>query len=73
MCLSCEALYINGALCHELGCPDAWQDQTRECKECGCEFIAEDRHQAFCSDQCAYAYYGEPHAFSLDEGDAASR
>ena len=35
MCQSCEVLNINGVNCHEIGCPDAWKDYTRECKECG--------------------------------------
>jgi len=60
MCQSCEALKINGVLCHEHNCPDAWKDQTRECRECGCEFKTEGQDQRFCSEECAAAYYGVP-------------
>lgn len=63
MCQSCEAVRINGVLCHEKGCPDAWQDTTRECKFCGTEFKPEERHQQFCDTSCYCAYYG------LDDGD----
>ena len=31
-CASCEVLVINNVICHELGCPNAWKDETRECK-----------------------------------------
>jgi hypothetical protein len=50
MCASCEALRINGVLCHEAGCPDAWKDYTRECFECGCDFQPSSRHQRTCMD-----------------------
>ena len=58
MCQSCEALSINGMVCHESGCPDAWKDQIRECKECGCEFIPEERYQDCCSAECNESYHG---------------
>lgn len=57
-CPSCEALMINGVYCHEQGCPDAWKDETRECKWCGGEFKPEHRHQDCCDDSCAEAYHG---------------
>ena len=60
MCDQCEELTINGVRCHETGCPVAWRDQSRECKECGCDFTPEIRHQQFCGDQCAAAYHGLP-------------
>jgi len=56
MCQSCEVVRINGILCHETGCPDAWEDYTRECPWCGQEFAPEDREQSFCDDSCAAAY-----------------
>jgi len=59
MCQSCEVLRINGVLCHESGCPDAWRDYDRECEECGCDFRPEERDQAFCSPCCAAAHYGQ--------------
>lgn len=58
MCSSCQMVAINGVPCHETGCPDAWKDYTRECKECGVEFKPEHRHQDCCSESCAEAYYG---------------
>lgn len=56
MCDQCEVLMIQGVKCHETGCPDAWQDETRECKWCGSEFKPEDRHQQMCDASCAEAY-----------------
>jgi len=37
-CNSCNPSRINGVLCHEAGCPDAWRDQQRECPDCGRKF-----------------------------------
>ncbi len=58
MCKSCELLRINGVVCHETGCPEAWRDKTRECKFCGCDFVPETRGQTCCSVECNDAYYG---------------
>ena len=55
-CNSCEVMYINGIRCHEHGCPEAYKDELRECKWCGCEFEPEDRYQNFCSEECAADY-----------------
>ena len=60
MCNSCEALMINGVYCHELGCPDAWQDKIRECKWCGQDFKPEHSGQTCCDDTCHAAYNGAP-------------
>ena len=49
-CDSCAMVRVNGTPVHEIGCPDAWQDYERECRECGCAFVPEDRHQAVCGD-----------------------
>jgi hypothetical protein len=57
MCISCETVRINGILCHEHGCPDAWKDYTRECKWCGQLFRPETRNQDFCDDDCRESYY----------------
>jgi len=57
MCQSCEAIVINGLLCHEYGCPDAWRTYNRECKWCGAEFKPENREQTCCSEDCAESYY----------------
>jgi hypothetical protein len=56
MCSSCEVLTINGVLCHETGCPDAWNDVTRECKWCGQSFKPENKLQDCCSHSCEMAY-----------------
>ena len=58
MCKQCQALRINGVLCHEHGCPDAWKDYQVNCKWCGQEFKPETRHQICCSDECMQIYYG---------------
>jgi len=55
-CDSCEVLVINGVICHERGCPDAWRDEIRECCECGCDFHPTERHQRFCDAECRAAY-----------------
>ncbi len=60
MCASCEAVRINGIYCHEHGCPEAWKTAKRNCKECGCEFVPEDRFQITCSQSCYCAYNGLP-------------
>lgn len=57
MCDSCEAVRINGILCHETGCPDAWKGYKKECKWCGSEFLPEEKHQTCCCEDCAEAYY----------------
>ena len=54
-CDSCQPSRIQGKLCHEHGCPDAWKDYERECFQCGCEFIPEDRYQSHC-DGCLREY-----------------
>lgn len=56
LCDSCDALFINGVKCHELGCPEAWKDYGRDCRSCGSEFRPESRDQTFCDDDCARAY-----------------
>lgn len=54
-CDSCELIRINGVVCHETGCPDAWQDSTRECFDCGIEFIPAELYQRLCDDCQAVA------------------
>lgn len=54
MCRSCETLVINGVLCHEHGCPDAWMNEVRNCLWCGCDFKPESNNQTCCSDDCYY-------------------
>lgn len=55
-CKGCEVVYINGVKCHELGCPEAWKDETITCTECGCEFKRTFRTQKVCS--TCYETYG---------------
>ena len=56
-CASCEVLVINNVICHEIGCPAAWKDETRECKWCGRCFKPEERSQKFCDSDCAETYH----------------
>jgi hypothetical protein len=49
-CDGCSPIYVNGVLCHEPSCPESWRDYLIECRECGCDFIREDREQVTCSD-----------------------
>jgi len=57
-CQSCEIVYINGMRCHEIGCPERWHDDPRECLECGREFRPDEPRQRFCCDECADMYFG---------------
>lgn len=57
-CEQCQLISIQGVVCHESGCPDAWKDEIRECKECGVEFEPESQHDAFCDTQCNQEYHG---------------
>jgi hypothetical protein len=66
MCDSCQLVNINGIPCHEIGCPDAWKDEVRECNECGCDFTPQFKTQDFCDESCANSFYGYP---PIDEDD----
>lgn len=44
-CDGCSPCMINGVLCHESGCPDAFRDVPVECWECGCECFRESAIQ----------------------------
>ena len=57
-CQSCEVLMINGLRCHEHGCPDAWGEETRECKWCGQQFKPKEKWQDCCDEYCAAEYHG---------------
>lgn len=59
-CHSCQAAAINGIPCHETGCPDAWRDYDRDCRECGCPFRPETSDRAVCDDCIANAEAPEP-------------
>jgi hypothetical protein len=69
-CDGCSPSRINGVLCHEHGCTDAWRDEIRECQNCGAHFLPEDRNQRFCDDQCAGMYFGTwDDAMEAEEAD----
>jgi hypothetical protein len=53
-CDGCNPSRINGVLCHEAGCPEAWRDYPVECDECGHEFYTDEQHRSVCED-CARA------------------
>lgn len=57
MCNQCEALMINGVYCHEIGCPNSWMGEIRECKWCGNEFNPLCQEAEFCGDDCRISYY----------------
>ena len=57
-CDGCSPSMINGILCHETGCPDAWRDEKAECRECGCEFYKGSPWDEFCGPECGNIYYG---------------
>ena len=57
-CDGCSPSMVNGSLCHERACPDAWRDQCNECKWCGTKFVPEYSAQAFCVETCHCAYFG---------------
>lgn len=58
MCESCEVVIINGCVCHEIGCPDAWRYYERTCKWCGIDFTPTAKEQDCCCEDCAEAYHG---------------
>jgi hypothetical protein len=68
-CEQCEIMYINGVRCHETGCPDAWKDETKNCKWCGSDFKPEAGGQKFCSDSCYLDYYDIEHEYESTDDD----
>lgn len=68
-CNSCQLARINGVLCHERGCPDAWRTELRECAECGADFTPQERHQTCCDANCNATYHGyDPPDYDPDDG-----
>lgn len=47
-CDGCAPAMIQGRLCHEAGCPNAWRDREVECRLCGDRFYAEGSRQDTC-------------------------
>ena len=63
-CPSCQLSVIQGAVCHEHGCPDSHLFTKRDCKWCGSEFKPETKESKFCSMSCECCFYDQP-----EEGD----
>lgn len=61
VCSSCAVAVINGLICHETGCPEAWKSEIRECRWCGSQFQPESKGQGFCSNDCRACYNGWDH------------
>ena len=51
LCDSCDALVINGLLCHEFGCPNI--TYNNECDNCGVLFKTSNKNYSICSESCA--------------------
>lgn len=66
-CNSCQLMRIQGVLCHETGCPDAWEDELRKCKWCDREFSPESKNQLCCDKSCMAGYLGMDEEFGEEE------
>ena len=61
-CNQCQAIRINGIICHETGCPNnhinlnTGKPYVKECAWCGTKFEPENKHDKFCSDECTESY-----------------
>lgn len=55
-CDGCSPSMINGVLCHETGCLEAWRDYRKECKWCGGMFYPGEYNQVFCNESCAECF-----------------
>ncbi len=49
-CNDCCPSMINGVLCHETGCTEAWKDYQRDCCVCGYGFYPQDSDYMYCDD-----------------------
>ncbi len=58
-CAECELVVINGHRCHEHGCPAAWRDTVRECKNCDTKFSPEYKEHDCCDKFCSDIYYNQ--------------
>jgi hypothetical protein len=52
-CNSCSPSRINGVLCHEAGCPDAWRDYRKTCVFCNRPFYAPGNRKACLCHTCS--------------------
>lgn len=57
-CTQCQVLSINGLRCHETGCPIAWREYTKRCRNCKREFKLKEQRQEVCSKQCYRDFWG---------------
>lgn len=57
-CTSCQVLMINGCRCHETGCPEAWKDYKRSCRNCKKTFKPKEQRQELCSKRCQGEFWG---------------
>jgi hypothetical protein len=55
--MCCDLVRINGILCHEKGCTEAWKDTERECAWCGAIFTPTEKYQDCCCGSCAETYH----------------
>jgi YHS domain-containing protein len=66
-CPNCQAVRINGVLCHETGCPTPYIGKTLDCVWCGTKFKAPaeeepikrrimGRERYFCSEDCLESF-----------------
>lgn len=55
-CSGCSPVAVNGKLCHESGCRDAWIDEDRACKNCGVDFDPAERESEFCCKSCYHDF-----------------
>lgn len=64
-CDSCSPIRVNGVLCHEAGCRDAWRDYQVDCRECGFEFYPVHRGERICPD-CVAAQSADSETVDVD-------
>jgi hypothetical protein len=64
MCDSCQAIRINGILCHETGCPNT----PKECAECGGKFVPGHRWETLC-ESCAESLEAADDWGPIDDDD----
>ena len=57
-CSNCQPSAVNGHLCHEQGCSEAWKDAVHTCKWCGSKFDPEEANQEFCDRNCRATFHG---------------
>ena len=68
-CDGCNPSGINGVLCHEAGCPEAWRDRAVECFECGCDFYPKEPYRRVCEDCARAADEREDEEIEVEDDD----